>query len=178
MLPWNGKNIYFIGFMASGKSSVGKSFAQFLGWPFYDTDDLIEKKAGKSISDIFAHDGEDVFRQLETSVIKDLSELKNCVVSLGGGAVMRDENWRYLKRSGVTITLTAPVEILAERIGRNNVRPLMAQLSHEGRVRKIKEMLTMRQPYYSRADFHFESSEERTVPEFIHHIFETLLEKL
>ncbi|MBN1561335.1 shikimate kinase [candidate division KSB1 bacterium] len=177
MLPWNGKNIYFIGFMASGKSSVGKSFAQFLGWPFYDTDELVERKAGKSISHIFAQEGEAAFRELESAVIIELSELKNSVVALGGGAVMRDENWRYLKRSGVTINLSAPVEILAERIGRNSARPLMAQLSREERVRRIEEMLNERQRYYDRADFHFESS-DRPVPEFIDHIFETLLEKL
>ncbi|MBN1466097.1 shikimate kinase [candidate division KSB1 bacterium] len=178
MLPWSGKNIYFIGFMASGKSSIGKSFAKFLGWPFHDTDDLVEKRAGRSISEIFAQDGEEAFRQLETAVLKELAEQKNCVVALGGGAVMRDENWRYLRNSGVTISLTAPVEVLADRIGRNDARPLMAQLSHAERVRKIQEMLARRQPYYDRADFHFESSAERSASEFVHHIYATLLEKL
>ncbi len=178
MLPWSGKNIYFIGFMGSGKSSIGKSFAKFLGWPFYDTDDLIENQAGRSISQIFAQEGEVVFRQLETSVIRDLAEQKNCVVALGGGAIMREENWRYLSNSGVTISLSAPVEVLAERIGRNEARPLMAQLSHEERFRKIEEMLVKRQPYYDRADFHFESSDERSASEFVHHIFTALLEEL
>ena len=178
MLPWSGKNIYFIGFMASGKSRIGKSFARMLGWPFYDTDELIEEKAGKSISQIFADEGEDYFRQLETLVIKELSDLKNNVVALGGGAVIRDENWQYLKNSGVTIRLSAPVDILAERIGRNEERPLMANMSHEERMKKIEEMLVARQPHYEQADFHFESSDERPVPDFVNYIFETLLEKL
>lgn len=177
MHPWSGKNVYFVGFMASGKSSIGKAFAKFLGWPFHDTDDLIEKRAGRSISQIFAEDGEELFRQLETSVIVELAAQKNCVVALGGGAVMRDENWRYLNSSGVTISLSAPVEVLAERIGRNNARPLMAQLSPEDRVHKIQEMLAVRQPYYDRADFHFESSDDLSASEFVRHIYATLLEK-
>jgi shikimate kinase len=178
MLPWSGKNIYFLGFMASGKSRVGKSFSNLLGWPFLDTDDLIEQKAEKKISDIFAEDGEESFRQLETSVIKDVSEMKNNVVALGGGAVIREVNWEYLNASGVTIGLSAPVDVLAERIGRNQDRPLMANLSHDERVQKIQDMLDVRQPYYERADFFFKSSNDLPVPDFVNHIFETLLEKL
>ena len=178
MLPWSGKNIYFVGFMGSGKSRVGKAFAQMLGWPFHDTDSLIEQKAGKSISQIFAKDGEEVFRHIETSIIKDIAKKKNNVVALGGGAVIRDENWDYFKKSGVTIALHAPVEILAERIGRNQERPLLANLSYEQRIQKIDEMLQVRQPHYDRANFQFESSNERPVPEFVNLIFETLLEKL
>lgn len=178
MLPWSGKNIYFLGFMASGKSRAGRAFANLLGWPFLDTDDLIEEKAKKKISDIFADDGEEAFRQLETLVIKDVSEMKNNIVALGGGAVIREINWDYLKSSGVTISLYAPVEILAERIGRNEDRPLMANMTHDERVQKIQDMLNVRQHYYDRADFHFESSNDRPVPDFVNHIFETLLENL
>jgi len=178
VLPWSGKNIYFLGFMASGKSRAGKAFANLLGWPFLDTDDLIEQKAGKKISDIFAEEGEDAFRQLETSVIKDVSKLKNNVVALGGGAVIRDINWHYLKSSGITLGLSAPVEVLAERIGRNHERPLMANLSHEERIQKIQDMLQKRQSYYDRADFHFSSTNDMSVPDFVNYIFETLLERL
>jgi shikimate kinase len=178
MLPWSGKNIYFLGFMASGKSRIGKAFAHMLGWPFLDTDELIEQRSGKKISQIFADDGEVVFRQIETAVIKDVSELKNNVIALGGGAVVRDENWRYLDESGVTICLNAPVHVLADRIGRNDERPLMANLSHNERVQKIRDMLRVRQPFYARARFQFESSDDLSIQEFVNHIFETLLEKL
>lgn len=178
MLPWSGKNIYFLGFMASGKSRAGKAFANLLGWPFLDTDDLIEQKAGKKISDIFTNDGEEIFRQIETSVIKDISELKNNVVSLGGGAVIREENWTYLNESGITIGLSAPVDVLADRIGRNQDRPLMANLSHDERVQKIQDMLNVRQKYYDRADFKFINTDDIPVPDFVNLIFETLLEKL
>ncbi|MBN1481647.1 shikimate kinase [candidate division KSB1 bacterium] len=178
MLPWSGKNIYFLGFMGSGKSRVGRAFANMLGWPFLDTDDLIEERAGKKIGQIFAHDGEKVFRQLETDVIKEVSHLKNNVIALGGGAVIRDVNWEFLNSSGVTICLAAPVELLAERIGRNEDRPLMAALSHSERQQKIKKMLQERQPYYDRAQFQFESTNDRSIQDFINHIFETLLEQL
>lgn len=178
MLPWRGKNIYFLGFMGSGKSRVGKAFANMLGWPFLDTDELIEERAGKKISQIFTEDGEEAFRQLETTVIKDLSERKNNVIALGGGAVIRDVNWEFLNSSGVTICLTAPVELLAERIGRNEDRPLMADLSHAERLQKIEKMLQERQPYYDRAQFQFESSSDQSIQDFINHIFITLLHRL
>jgi shikimate kinase len=87
-------------------------------------------------------------------------------------------NWDYLNASGITVGLSAPVDVLAERIGRNQDRPLMANLSHEERIQKIEDMLRIRQPYYERADFHFKSSNELSVPDFVNHIFETLLEKL
>ena len=178
MLPWSGKNIYFLGFMASGKSRIGREFARLLGWPFYDTDAWIEKKAGKEISRIFAEDGEAAFRNIETQVIKEAALKKNNVIALGGGAVLRDENWRYISESGVTICLTAPVEILSERIARNQHRPLMANLTHEERVAKIKKMLAERQPYYDRAQFTFKSSNDRSVADFVQYIFDTLLEEL
>lgn len=178
MLPWIGKNIYFLGFMASGKSRIGKAFAQLLGWPFYDTDDLIEQVADKKISQIFAQNGEDFFRQLETHVIHDISEKKNIVVALGGGAVIREKNWDLIKKSGISICLTAPIEVLSERIARNSNRPLLANLTEDERQEKIKNMLKKRNPYYSRAQFIFESTNSRPVPEFVNHIFETLLENI
>ncbi len=178
MLPWTGKNIYFLGFMASGKTRIGNEFARLLGWPFHDTDKLIEEKAGKKISRIFEEEGEAAFRNLETQVIKEAALKKNNVIALGGGAVLRDENWRYISASGVTICLTAPVEILSKRIARSQHRPLMANLSDEERVARIKEMLAERQPYYDRAQFTFKSFDDRPVDDFVRHIFDTLLEKL
>ncbi len=178
MLPWSGKNIYFLGFMASGKSRIGREFAALLGWPFFDTDALIEKKAGKRISKIFADEGEVAFRALETEVIRELALKKNNVIALGGGAVLRDENWQIISASGITICLTAPVETLADRIARNRRRPLMANLSPQERIAKIKKMLAERQPFYDRAQFTFSGSNHRSSSQFVQHIFNTLLEAL
>jgi shikimate kinase / 3-dehydroquinate synthase len=178
MLPWSGKNIYFIGFMASGKSRIGREFAGLLGWPFHDTDTLIEKRAGKEISQIFKDDGEQHFRDLECAMIQDISAKKNNIIALGGGAVLRDENWQNISESGITICLVAPVEILSERIARNQQRPLLANLTSDDRIAKISEMLSERQPLYDRSQFTFKSSNDRPINEFVQHIFDTLLENL
>jgi shikimate kinase len=177
-LPWHGKNIYFLGFMGSGKSRIGGAFAQLLGWPFHDTDDLIETRTGKIINDIFAEEGEDAFRNHETDVIRQVAGWKNNVIALGGGAVLSKVNWELISASGVTICLTAPVAVLSERISRGQNRPLMANLSEIEQRRKISDMLTQRQPLYDRAQFTFVSSNDRPVAEFVSTIFETLMEKL
>ncbi len=177
-LPWIGKNVYFLGFMASGKSRIGSAFAHLLGWPFHDTDDLIEEYAGKRISDIFEQDGEEAFRHIETKVIENVAAKKNNVIALGGGAVVREQNWQKIIESGITICLTAPVHVLSERIARNQDRPLMANLSEAERLEKIESMLKTREPFYRRAQFTFESSNEQPVPEFIRYIYATLLETL
>lgn len=178
MLPWSGKNIYFLGFMASGKSRIGRELAALLGWPFHDTDALIEAKAGKRISQIFEEEGEQYFRDIESAVIKQVAEMKNNVIALGGGAVLRHENWRCISESGITICLEAPVKILSDRIARNQHRPLLADLSNKERIEKIADMLAIRQPFYDRAQFVFKSSNNRSTGQFVQNIFDTLLENL
>ncbi|RPI00135.1 MAG: shikimate kinase [Calditrichaeota bacterium] len=177
-LPWHGKNVYFLGFMGSGKSRIGNAFADLLGWPFHDTDDLVERQAGKSIGDIFAEEGEERFRDLETSILEQVASWKNNVIALGGGAVLRDINWKLITGSGITICLTAPPELLSDRIGRNHHRPLMSNLDEEERLKKINRMLEQRLPYYQRAQFTFESKNDRSVSEFVRYIFEQLMEEL
>jgi len=175
--PFSGKNIYFMGFMAVGKTKVGSGFARFLGWPVYDTDDLIVEHAGKPISEIFKQDGEEAFRKLETDIIADLAGKQNTIVALGGGAVLRDENWEYFRQSGVSICLSSPVEVLEERISRRETRPLMAGLDKPERIQKILKMLQDREPYYRKADFYF-YQDEIPVRDYVNLIFETLIEKL
>jgi len=174
MYPWDGKNIYFMGFMASGKTAIGKQFSSMMNWPFYDTDNLIEKNAGKAISRIFADDGEENFRKIETDVIQQVAAKKHQVIALGGGAVIRDNNWNMITQSGITICLTAPVVVLANRIIQKNHRPLMADLNSRELLQKIENMLKERQPYYKRADYSFENGGELSVKEFTLAIFNTL----
>ncbi|MDZ7370473.1 MAG: shikimate kinase [candidate division KSB1 bacterium] len=177
-LPWNGKNVYFLGFMAVGKSRIGSAFAKKIGRPFFDTDSLIVERAGKEIAQIFAESGEEEFRRLETEVIRDVAARQNLVIALGGGAVLREENWRLIERSGITICLTAPIEVLVERIGRNQKRPLLANLTPEERRTKIAEMLAARQPFYQRAQFTFESSNSMPVSRIVSTIYDHLLVNL
>lgn len=119
------ENIVLIGFMGSGKSSLGRMAAKALGFQFVDSDQLIVERSGKQISEIFAADGEEAFRELETSVIRSLVHLKRCVISTGGGAVLRPENRDMLRRAGLVVCLTASEDVIFERVSRNNKRPLL-----------------------------------------------------
>jgi len=161
-------NIYFTGFMASGKTRIGKLLAENLKRDYIDSDALVEERAGKSIAKIFEQDGEAKFRELEKEAIKEISQKEMAVVSLGGGAITQNENVRTVRNSGLLICMRANPEILCERIGRNNKRPLMAGLEPEARLEKIKTMLAERERFYSLADFSIESNEnppeERVLP--------------
>ncbi|MDR2731647.1 MAG: 3-dehydroquinate synthase [Fibromonadaceae bacterium] len=161
-------NIYFTGFMASGKTRIGKLLAETLNLEYIDSDVFITEKAEKSIAEIFEQEGEAKFRELEKEAIREISQKKNTVVSLGGGAVTQLENVKIIKDSGILICMEAQPEILSERIGRNNKRPLMANLEPEERIEKIKTMLAEREKFYSVADFSVESNEdppeERVIP--------------
>ena len=120
--------ITLTGFMGSGKTTVGKVLADFLGCPFFDLDDLVVKKAGKSIPDVFAQDGEPAFRQLEARVLRQMVEkyAENTVVlALGGGAVLAPASAALLQEKTVCIYLRATLETLLARLeGETAGRPL------------------------------------------------------
>ena len=175
MLPWSGKNIYFIGFMAAGKSTIGSAFAAYLGWPFVDTDTCIEETAGKSVPEIFAEQGETAFRDMETRAIRNLAQRKNTVVALGGGAVLREENWQLLDASGITIWLNIPVSAVAQRVAASSHRPLLAGLADSERRKKIRTMMQTRKPYYQRARVKINCSGKQPVNKVVFDLFERLL---
>ena len=155
------KHLYFTGFMASGKSRTGRALADRLGRPFVDTDNVIVERAGKSISEIFEQEGEAAFRKMERDVIAEIAQSeKPLVVSLGGGALTQAENLKVIRENGTIIRLWAKPEVLSERIGRKNTRPLLANLSDEERLEKIKQMLKDREKNYANADFSVESSND------------------
>jgi len=164
-------NIYFTGFMASGKTRIGKLLASHLKRPYIDSDTYIVERAKKSIAEIFEQDGEAKFRELEKEAIREISKKKNVVVSLGGGAITQSENVHVIRSSGILICMKAEPEILCERIGRNNSRPLMAGLEPDARLEKINTMLSAREKYYALADFSIDSNEgppeERVLPQII-----------
>ncbi|MBO4829967.1 3-dehydroquinate synthase [Fibrobacter sp. UWB4] len=155
------KHLYFTGFMASGKSRTGRALADRLGRPFVDTDNVIVERAGKSINEIFEQEGEAAFRKMERDVIAEIAQSeKPLVVSLGGGALTQAENLKVIRENGTIIRLWAKPEVLSERIGRKNTRPLLANLSDEERLEKIKQMLKDREKNYANADFSVESSND------------------
>jgi shikimate kinase len=118
--------------------------------PLIDTDDVIERDNGVIIADIFLRHGEPHFRDLECVAIRKVSGLGNYIVSTGGGVVLRESNLEMLKRNGTVFCLTATPEEIWQRIGHENHRPLLQTPDPLG---KIRQMLTARAPYYSRADY-------------------------
>jgi shikimate kinase len=149
------KNLILVGFMGTGKTVVGQAAARALGFDYVDSDDLIERKAGKTISRIFAEDGEPHFRDLETEAIRSLAALDRHVVATGGGCVLRDENWEAMGRAGLVVCLAARPEIILERTRRESHRPL---LQTPDPMARICELLARRAPFYARADYTIDTS--------------------
>ena len=118
------KNIIICGFMGAGKTVVGKELSKIMGCRFIDTDEMIEREQGMAVKAIFAARGEDYFRDLEYDVCKRIAEMKNCVVSTGGGALTFERNVEALKKSGKIVFLDASFDTICERIGDSTKRPL------------------------------------------------------
>jgi len=143
------KNVFLVGFMGAGKTTVGRLLAEKTGYEYLDADEVIEKNAGKSITQIFADHGEDYFRDLETQSLKSLAAQQNHVIATGGGVVMREENWQAMKSGGVTVYLKAPIEIIWERIKHSTTRPL---LQVDNPLETARELLGRRESMYQKAD--------------------------
>lgn len=140
--------VYLIGFMGSGKSTIGSLAAKMAGVPFLDTDKIIEKEKKKSIEDIFKEKGETYFRDLETQVLKELSDRKKGVVSCGGGIILKEENIKIMKESGSLILLKASPATIFERVRHSTSRP---KLNGHMNLEYISAMMEERRPYYDRA---------------------------
>ncbi len=142
-------SVALVGFMGTGKTAVGKLLAQKLGKEFIELDALIEKRAGKSIPEIFRQDGEIVFRELEIQVTKDIAAKKNAVIACGGGIVLNTINIDRLRQECIIGCLTAsPAAILKRTAKDKDGRPLLAV---DDRLAQIKELLQFRRPFYERA---------------------------
>ena len=148
-------NIVLVGFMGTGKTSIGKRLSAQLRMRYTDTDDIIERDSGRHISDIFAEDGEPAFRELESEAVRKVSELDNYIISTGGGVVLREANMVALKRNGIIFCLTATAEEIYRRVQHQPHRPL---LQTPDPLTKIKSMLEERHPYYVKADYMVETT--------------------
>jgi shikimate kinase len=150
------RNVVLIGSMGCGKSSVGREIARRSGLSFVDTDQLIRQKFEKSVPEIFALFGEQVFRDEEHSALSSLQTSQHIVLATGGGIVVRTDNHALLKRLGIIVWLVADEEIVWERVSRNRLRPL---LQTEDPRRKMQELIEVRRPLYSAlADLTIDSS--------------------
>ena len=146
-------SIVLIGYRGCGKTSIGRKLADRLWQPFVDTDDLVVKKAGKSIKDIFDQDGEAKFRQLEADVIKDVAKLQEHVIALGGGGATRSENVKVLRDAGhKLIYLRCEPHELHRRIQLDpNSASTRPNLTAAGGVEEIRAVMTEREPAYRAA---------------------------
>lgn len=140
------KNIILIGFMGSGKTSLGLRLSYKLRMPVEDTDKLIEARQGRRISEIFASEGEEAFRGMETTLLEEISQRKfGRILSVGGGTPMREENREILKKCGTVIYLRAKPETIYERLKGDTTRPL---LQCEDPLERIQELLAARSEAY------------------------------
>jgi shikimate kinase len=148
------KNIVLTGFMGTGKTAVGKELARILDMKLIDVDMEIESSRQMTINKIFEEFGEPVFREIETDMIKKVSRNKQVIISTGGGAVLKRENMETLRETGIIVCLMASPETILRRTGSSNDRPL---LHVENPLKKIKELMDFRKPYYEKADIVIET---------------------
>ena len=142
-------NIFLIGYRGSGKTTVARALAGRLGWNWLDADAELERRAGKSIREIFAESGEQAFRDLESAVVADLAGLDRHILALGGGAVMRPENRQALAGRGKVVWLRAAAETLAARIAADpTTAARRPNLTGQGGLDEIRQLLAEREPIY------------------------------
>lgn len=152
-------NIYLIGFMGTGKSTVAGILGQRLGRTVADMDAMIVARESRSIAEIFDSDGETAFRDIESALLEKLAETGGFVVSCGGGVPLREKNRRLMKETGTVILLTAPAGILAARLSADTERPLLAKKRSEP---YIAGMLARREPSYLEAADHIVDTAGKT----------------
>ena len=149
-----GRRIYIIGFMGSGKSTVGKKLASTLGWHFLDLDTQIELKAGQSIKDIFSSSGESYFRQIEKETLLDLRTGDDTVISTGGGTPCNGSNMDFMLKTGLVVYLKMTPGQLRNRLERSTgERPLINNLNKKELLQYISDKVTEREEYYLKASF-------------------------
>ncbi|MGI2326593.1 shikimate kinase [Planococcus sp. YIM B11945] len=140
------KRIYLIGFMGCGKSAIGRRLSFLLKLPFYDMDKEIVRQTGKTIPEIFEQHGEKYFRDLETEFLRNFTG-NYCIISTGGGAVMRKANKKIMRETGLVLFLDAPFKEIWRRIHKDPNRPIVAKSTRE----EIEALYKMRYPHYKAA---------------------------
>lgn len=168
------KNIILVGFMGAGKSAVGKALSGKLSLNFYDSDEVIEARAGMAISDIFQSFGERYFREMEHKVIRDLLKQGPIIISTGGGAVMDRSLLDLMLSCGIVIYLDASIDTLYERLeGSTDHRPML----HDNDLKdRISQLYIQRRPLYNRAHYTINTNNKSIyeVAEEIKYLLETI----
>ena len=150
--------LYLVGFMASGKTTVGRALANHIGWPFADMDAEIEAREGRTIAQIFQEEGEARFRQIENEMlrghVRKIEAGQPCVLALGGGAFVQPANRELLHNNGISLWIDCPLDVIQRRLSGDTSRPLASQANGLGRLYED------RKPMYSRADYRVEVDTE------------------
>ncbi len=150
--------IYLVGFMGSGKSTIGRVLADELGWGFLDLDEEIEREQGTTIASIFDQQGEPEFRRIETEALRHCVRSVQCgrprVISLGGGAFLHGENLDLVLNNGVSVWLDCPLPVIERRIAAFSHRPLARDPNH------LRHLYEVRREGYSRADYRIEIDDD------------------
>lgn len=168
-------NLFLIGYRCSGKTTIGKSIAMTIDWPFVDSDLLVIKESGKSIKDIIDTEGWDAFRHMERSALKQICTDDRQVVATGGGVVLDEANIQAMKTSGMVVWLDATAETIQKRMlqdkNTGNFRPA---LTDKGRIEEIEGMLLKRNPYYESASDFYIGTDDVPVSEITKRIIKKL----
>jgi shikimate kinase len=167
------RNVFLIGFMGAGKTSVGRLLAGRLNSRFVDLDAEIESAAGKSISEIFDQHGETEFRKLETTRLTQISREVGIVVATGGGVAIAAENRQLMRMSGLVVNLTASRETILQRLSGDRTRPL---LQGDNPAERVAALLTERQQFYAEADLSI-STDGKKIEEIVAEILARLSEE-
>ena len=155
------KPIFLIGYMGSGKSTMGRSLSAYLNIDLIDLDHYIEARYHKSVRELFAERGEDAFRKIETNMLHEVGEFENVIIACGGGTPCYFDNMDYMNHKGITIYMKASHEALMRRLSLPKAkakRPIIADKSNEELAIFITEAIEKRAPHYNRAMLHFDSS--------------------
>ena len=154
--------VFLTGFMGVGKTRVGRILARELGRCFLDTDRMIEQRAGKTIAEIFADEGEAHFRQLERDCVLETCQRPDAVVALGGGAITRADNVAAVRCAGILVCLKADVDTIFARVRHRTNRPLLAGLDPQAQRAKIESLLRERAPFYDQAHIELYTTQVQT----------------
>lgn len=158
------KRIFLIGYMGSGKTTLGKAYARAMQLPFIDLDWYIEERFHKTVRELFEERGEDAFREIERNMLHEVAEFEDVVIACGGGTPCFFDNMEYMNGKGDTVFLNASPDVLFRRLKvAKSKRPLLKDKSDEELMEVIRQALQMRLPFYSQAKYNFnaESLEDK-----------------
>jgi shikimate kinase len=161
-------NIVLIGYRGTGKSTIGRLLAVRLGRELVSTDAEIVERAQRTIPEIVAQEGWEYFRNLESDICRELGVRDRLMVDTGGGAILREQNVEALKKNGVLFWLTASVETIVKRIGRDNQRPSLT--GTKSFVDEIQDVLQERMPKYQAAADHIIATDDRSIDQVVEHV--------